>query len=161
MHLRYSPNVCSLGFATMLACGLLSGVEALLAQRRSPPVLVRRIIDGDSIEVAAIGRVNLLGIAAPRSGGRSQSSPLAREARQRLEGLLANRWVRLEYENDTAPAGRAAYVFLDDGRFVNAWMLREGLARAVATSALRRSRELLQAEADARLSRRGIWAAAR
>jgi endonuclease YncB( thermonuclease family) len=141
-----------------IVLAILVSAASLHAQHRSPPVLVRRVIDGDSIEVATIGRVNLLGIAAPRSAGPSQSSPLAREARQRLEGLLANRWVRLEYETDTAQSGRAAYVFLDDGRFVNAWMLREGLARTVSKSGLRRSRELLAAEAEARLARRGIWA---
>jgi endonuclease YncB( thermonuclease family) len=129
-----------------------------LAQRRLPPVLVQRVLDGDSIEVATIGRVNLLGIAAPRAAGRSQTAnPLAREAQQRLEGLLANRWVRLEYENDSARSGRAAYVFLDDGRLVNAWMLREGLARAAAPTGLRRSPELVAAEREARSSRRGIW----
>jgi endonuclease YncB( thermonuclease family) len=158
MRLLSSPSVAALRCAIVVAV-FAAGLH-LHAQRRSPIVLVHRVIDGDSIELATIGRVNLLGIAAPPAG-RSQASPLAREARQRLEGLLANRWVRLEYENDSVHAGRAAYVFLDDGRLVNAWMLREGLARAVATSALRRSRELLQAEADARLSRRGIWAAAR
>lgn len=61
------------------------------------------------------------------------------------------------YENDRARSGQSAYVFLDDGRFVNEWMLREGLARASPRSGLRRSRELLAAEAAAQSSRRGIW----
>lgn len=160
MRLLFMPSVAVLQWAMVLAA-ILSGVS-LHAQRRSPPVLVQRVIDGDSIDVATIGRVNLLGISAPRSAGRSQAaSPLAREAQQRLEGLLANRWVRLEYEKETARSGRSAYVFLDNGRFVNEWMLREGLARAAPRSGLRRSRELLAAEADARSSRRGIWAAPR
>lgn len=144
-----------------IALAILAAAVSLQAQHRSPPVLVRRVIDGDSIEVATLGRINLLGIAAPKAAGRSPSNPIGREAHQRLEGLLANRWVRVEYETDAAQSSRAAYVFLDDGRFVNAWMLREGLARAAAQPGLRRSRELLTAEAEARSSRRGVWADAR
>jgi endonuclease YncB( thermonuclease family) len=159
MRLRFMWSVAALPFATAMAISI-AGVS-LHGQRRTPPVLVERVIDGDSIEVATVGRVNLLGIAAPRSAGRSQTSPFAREAHQRLEGLLANRWVRLEYENETAQSGRAAYLFLDSGLFVNAWMLREGLARAAASTRLRRSQELAAAEAEAKSSRRGIWRDAR
>lgn len=157
MYLRFFTT--SLGGA-VLATSLCS--VALHAQGRTPPVLVQRVIDSNSIEIATIGRVNLLGIAAPRAAaGRSQTAgPVAREAQQRLEGLLAHRWVRLEYEDAAARSGRAAYVFLDDGRFVNAWMLREGLARAAATG-LRRSPELVAAEGEAKSSRRGIWRNAR
>jgi len=155
MHVTHSLRARS--FWLVLLYVLFCGTGALHAQRRSPPVLVRRVIDGDSIEVTTIGRVNLLGITVPKAAGHSQSSPRAREAHQRLEGLLTNRWVRLEFETDAARSG-AAYVFLDDGRFVNAWMLREGLARVASQSVLRRSRELLAAEAEARSSRRGLWA---
>ena len=132
-----------------------------MAQRRSSSVLVRRVIDGDTIEIASLGRVQLLGVDAQEIGNRTQTSPpLAREAQQRLEGLLANRWVRLEYENGfraTSSAGRSAYVFLEDGRFVNEWLVREGLARVSARQPLRRLRELKEAEAAARASHRGIW----
>jgi len=159
MTLPLLPPLCSWRFKAAVALILFSVPSDLHAQRRSPPVLVRRVIDGDSIDVATMGRVNLRGIAAPRPGSRAEAAkPLAREAQERLSGLLANRWVRLEFEDETDRSGRSAYVFLDDGRFVNAWMLREGLARASAQSGLRRSRELLAAESEARSSRRGIWA---
>lgn len=144
-----------------LALVLLVPLAPVQAQHRSSPVLVTRVIDGDSIEIATMGRVNLLGVIAPKPGGRSTSNRLAREAQQRLAGLVTGRWVRLEFENDAGRSGRSVYLFLDDGRFVNAWMLREGLARGSAQSGLRRSRDLLAAEADARSARRGVWADAR
>ena len=159
MRLRSTPSLGALQCAMVIAV-FSSGLQ-LHAQRRSPPVLVQRVIDGDSIEVATIGRVNLLGITAPRSAGRSEPNPLAREAQQRLEGLLVNRWVRLEFENAAAQSARAAYVFLEDGRLVNAWMLREGLARTAGPAGLRRSQELVAAEGEAKSSRRGIWRDAR
>jgi micrococcal nuclease len=120
---------------------------------------VRRVVDGDTIDIASLGRVRLLGIEAPALRGRldTSSSP-AREAQQRLSGLLANRWVRLEYESDAdARSRQAAYVFLEDGRFVNEWLVREGLARVSGRKGLRHLDELRQAEAAAQASRRGIW----
>jgi endonuclease YncB( thermonuclease family) len=129
------------------------------AQQRSAAVLVQRVVDGDSIDIAAIGTVSLLGIDAPEIGrGAARRPPFALEAKQRLEGLLANRWVRLEYDTGTT-ARRAAYVFLDDGRFVNEWMVREGLARVAGSRGLSRYGELEAAELAARQARRGIWSA--
>lgn len=154
MTLRIGLRALRVGCVFALV-GVLATIQTV-AQRRSAPVLVRRVIDGDSIDVATIGRVNLLGVAAPKPGSGS-AKPLAREAQERLSGLLTNRWVRLEYEDVDANSGRSAYVFLDDGRFVNGWMLREGLARVSPPSGLRRSQELLAAEAEARSARRGLW----
>ena len=52
---------------------------------RSDSVLVRSVIDGDTIDVAAVGRVRLLGIDAPEIGrGYDTSAPFGREARDRL-----------------------------------------------------------------------------
>jgi micrococcal nuclease len=145
--------------ALSLSIALLAAAAAA-AQRRSPPVLVRYVVDGDTIDVAAVGRVRLLGIDAPEVGrGLDTSAPFAREAQQRLSGLLARRWVRLEYEAGQADrySRRLAYVFLEDGPFVNELLVREGLARVVARQGLTRLGELKRAEAAAQASRRGIW----
>src|SRR6185503_10482506 len=130
------------------------------AQQRSPPVLVTRVIDGDTIDLAGIGRLQLLGIDAPELGRRPYASTqLAREARQRLAGLLSNRWVRLEYEdsNRARSTSRSAYVFLEDGKFVNEWLVREGLARVAGRAGLRRRPELQRAEHEAQSLRLGLW----
>src|SRR5213596_314255 len=83
---------------------------------RSPSVMVRAVIDGDTIDVATIGRVRLLGIDAPGT-----AEPFAREARDRLTSLVLLRWVRLEHEGSAREAGgrHRAYVIRDDNLFVN------------------------------------------
>ena len=139
---------------------LLASHSATIAQRRSPPVLVRSVVDGDTIDVASIGRVRLLGIDAPEIGrGLDTSAPFAVEAQQRLAGVIAQRWVRLEYEGRTRDSyhRRLAYVFLETGQFVNELLVREGLARVVARRGLTRLGELKRAEGEAQASRRGIW----
>src|SRR5580765_9093702 len=86
--------------------------------RRSDPVLVRAVLDGDTIDVATFGRVRLLGIDAPEIGrGFDTAAPFARAARDRLAELVLHRWVRLEIEDDRSDAyGRhLAYVLREDG----------------------------------------------
>jgi endonuclease YncB( thermonuclease family) len=135
-------------------------VGGAVAQRRSPSVLVRQVLDGDTIDVVSVGRVRLLGIDAPEIGrGLDTSAPFAREAHERLASLVTSRWVRLEYEDlrDDTYGRRLAYLFLEDGQFVNELLVREGLARVVARQELKRLGQLKRAEAAAQTSRRGIW----
>ena len=130
---------------------------------RSESVLVRFVIDGDTIDVATVGRVRLLGIDAPEIGrGFDTPAPFGREARARLSALLLRRWVRLEQESPATDAynRHLAYVITEDGQFVNAVLVREGLARVSARTPLLRLRELKRAEAEAQAYRRGIWSRA-
>jgi micrococcal nuclease len=120
------------------------------------PVLVTNVVSGNAIQVASIGSVRLSGIDAPHLvRGVLDQDPIGRAAVERLVGLVAHRWVRLEFEG----RGRgSAYVLLEDGTFVNAVLVREGLARATKRGSSARERQLLDAEAEARSSRRGLWA---
>ena len=130
---------------------------------RSDPVLVRSVIDGDTIDVATIGRVRLLGIDAPEIGrGFETSAPFGREARDRLTSLLLHRWVRLEQDGPSLDTynRHLAYVQTEDGQFVNALLVREGLARVSARLPLTRIQELQRAEREAQAARRGMWGSA-
>ena len=129
---------------------------------RSAPVLVRAVLDGDTVDVAAVGRVRLLGIDAPEVGrGFDTAAPFGREARDKLTSLVLHRWVRLEGDGPSLDAysRRLAYVLREDGLFVNAAMVREGLARVSARLPLLRLDELKRAEAEAQAFRRGMWGA--
>lgn len=130
---------------------------------RSDPVLVRSVVDGDTIDVAAIGRVRLLGIDAPEIGrGFDTAAPFGVEARDRLAQLVLHRWVRLEQEGATFDVydRHLAYVVTEDGVFVNGALVRDGLARVTARRPLARLPELQRAEAEAQAFRRGMWGSA-
>lgn len=123
---------------------------------RSEILAVRRVVDGDTIEVAGYGRVSLAGVRAPtldRSG--QGGEPFAREARERLEGIVIHRFVRLEFPS--ASSGSAAYVLLEDGTFINAVLVREGLARLSGRPSGVRGEELQRAQASAQQRKLGIW----
>ena len=129
---------------------------------RSDPVLVRSVIDGDTIDVLSVGRVRLLGIDAPEiAHGLATAAPFGQEAKDRLTALLLHRWIRLERDVEKLDMynRHLAYVLTDDGQFINAVLVREGLARVSARTALTRLDELKRAEAEAQVSRRGIWGA--
>ena len=129
---------------------------------RSNPVLVRSVVDGDTIDVATVGRVRLLGIDAPEIGhGFDSAAPFGREARERLVSLILHRWVRLEQEGPSLDIynRHLAYVLTDDGAFINAVLVREGLARVSARAPLARLSELQGAESEAKAARRGMWGA--
>jgi endonuclease YncB( thermonuclease family) len=144
----------------MVVAAVTSAATAAQVPPRAEPALVRYVVDGDTIDVAGLGRVRLLGIDAPEIGRQGDSSePFADAARDRLSSLLARRWVRLEFELERRDRydRSLAYVFLESGTFVNALLAREGLARIAAGQPLKRLGELQRAEAEAKAMRRGMW----
>ena len=130
---------------------------------RSDSVLVKAVLDGDTIDVSTFGRVRLLGIDAPEtSHGLDTAEPFGREARERLAGLVLHRWIRLEMEGAALDVynRHLAYVVTEGGQFVNATLVREGLARVSARLPLTRLPELKRAESEAQAFRRGMWGTA-
>jgi endonuclease YncB( thermonuclease family) len=128
---------------------LIMSVVLASAVLRSDPVLVKNVPDGESITVATIGHVRLIGIEATSTG-----------AHARLESLVTHRWIRLEYDDTTGARTTAhrAYVMLETGECVNVTLVREGLARVVSRGVFARRAELERAQAEAQRFRRGIWA---
>jgi len=130
---------------------------------RSELVLVRAVLDGDTIDVTRLGRVRLLGIDAPEIGRvYDTAAPFAYAARDKLAGLVLHRWVRLESDGQRVDVykRRLAYVVTEDDVCANVVLVREGLARVTARVRLARLDELKGAEAEARSFRKGIWGAA-
>lgn len=136
----------------------LVGLAAIAApQHMSGPevVAVRGVADGNTIEVANYGRLHLAGIHAPKPGRRGiDGEPFADEARRRLDGLVAGRFVRLEFPQ---AARASAYVLLEDGTLVNAVLVADGLARVSGRPAGPRGEELLRAQSRAQAARLKIW----
>jgi micrococcal nuclease len=144
----------------VLAAG--AAIQLLQSPTRSDSVLVRNVVDGDTIDVSTLGRVRLLGIDAPElAHGYDSAAPFAREAKERLASLILHHWVRLEQEGTRLDVydRRLAYVVREDGMFVNAVLVRDGLARVTARLPLSRLPELQRAEAEAQAFRRGMWGA--
>ena len=96
---------------------------------------VTRVIDGDTIEVRLnnkLLRVRYIGIDSPEFKGRPLPC-FAKEAQVFNRGLVLNKTVRLEKDtSETDKFGRLLrYVYLQDGRMVNAELVKNGFAQAI------------------------------
>ena len=147
-------------FLLALVTATVAAASPFVDLRRSDPVLVKTVVDGDTIDVSTFGRVRLLGIDAPELGRVfDTSAPFAKEARDRLAALVLHRWIRLEQEGPAVDVynRHLAYVVTEDGVCANVVLVHDGLARVSARLPLARLAELKRAEADAQAFRRGMW----
>jgi len=122
---------------------------------------VRQVIDGDTITVAGVGTVRLLGVDAPeKTGSYRESEPYGDEAARFLRSLLNGKLVRLEYDGERKDQYNRtlAYVFLEDGTLANEAIIRAGLAETYRRFDYWRKPAFQAAEREARDARRGMWA---
>ena len=148
------------------------GVSALLLLAlaahyiRSPRVapdhrFCARVIDGDTIVLDGGERVRLIGIDTPeKDDPRLRVRKLAAAATGFTRRLCQRRAIRLEYDFERQDRhGRTlAYVFLEDGTFVNAQIVRQGYGFAYTRFPFRYAEEFRVYEREARAAGRGLWA---
>ena len=147
-------------FAPRSGIAFLFGV---LAATAAPGQLVERVVDGDTIIVEGVGRVRLIGVDTPETVHPNRPVEFfGKEASAFAKGLLEGKRVRLEYDQERQDRyGRTlAYVYLDDGTFVNAEIIRRGYGHAYTRFPFRHMEEFRQFEREARDNRRGLWGTA-
>ena len=168
-------------FAVLFACVALGAAAcappADSADAAREPATVRKVLDGDTIEVARgarIDRVRLIGVDAPEAhdspkldrqvaGGRDRDTILAlgRASSVFTRERLLGRHVELELDVETRDRfGRLlAYVWLPDGTLFNATLLEAGQARLLTIPPnVRYVDRFRPLERAAREARRGLWA---
>lgn len=130
--------------------------------RRSEPALrlCVRVIDGDTIELDGKEKVRLIGVDTPETvDPRRPVGYFGREASAFTRSLVEKRRVRLEYDQTrTDRFGRTlAYVYREDGLFVNLEIIRQGYGFAYTKYPFREMERFRSAEREARTARRGQW----
>ena len=123
-----------------------------------------RVIDGDTIELEGGERVRLIGVNTPeKNDARAEVRQLAAAATEFTRRLSEGRRVRLEYDRERQDRyGRTlAYVFLEDGAFVNVQIVRQGYGFAYTRFPFRYRENFRAYEREARQSGRGLWAGTR
>jgi micrococcal nuclease len=133
----------------------------LLIATEANAQLVRQVIDGDTITVAGVGVVRLIGVDAPeKAGGYRAAERFGDEATSFMRRLLEGRVVRLEYDGPRKDQYNRtlAYVLLVNGTCANEAIIRAGWAQVYRRFNFRRKPALQAAEDAARNARRGMWA---
>jgi micrococcal nuclease len=123
--------------------------------------VVARVIDGDTIVVQGVGTVRLIGVDTPETvDPRLPVQPFGREAAAFTRGLVQGKAVRLEYDGSKRDKYNRvlAYVYLPDGTFLNAEIIKQGFGHAYTSYPFRHLEAFRRLEREARAAERGLWA---
>ncbi len=136
------------------------------AQEKCVYRAVTKVVDGDTFWIEDGSpkglKVRMIGIDAPETR-RSENKEVGyygTEAKAYLERRLRGQKVCLEYDVDRRDRyGRElAYVYLPDGTFVNAELIRGGYAVLLTIAPnVRHAEEFARLQAEARAEKRGVW----
>jgi len=125
--------------------------------------LCTRVIDGDTIIVEIDGkqeRVRLIGVDTPETVHPSKPVEyFGKEASEFTKRMVEGKKVRLEFDwQKRDKYGRLlAYVYLPDGTFLNAEIIKQGYGFAYTRFPFKYLEEFRQYEREARENSRGLW----
>jgi len=120
-------------------------------------------VDGDTIKLSNGETVRLIGIDAPesRNAFKKKKAFFGDVSKHYLDSLLTGKKIRMEYDVSRKDRyGRTlAYVYLEDGTFINEKILREGYAMIMTVPPnVRYAEHFLAIQQSARESKCGLWA---
>lgn len=123
-------------------------------------VLVKRAIDGDTIELENGKKLRYIGIDTPEiKEPRKSVQCFGRQAWEKNKELVEGKLVRLEKDvSETDKYGRLLrYVYVGEV-FINNYLVRQGYAQAAAFPPdVKYQSQFLEAQKEARINNRGLW----
>jgi micrococcal nuclease len=124
--------------------------------------LVTRVVDGDTIVVAGVGTVRLIGVdTAETVDPRKPVQFFGKEASDFTRRMAQGQVVRLEfdYQRTDKYQRTLSYAFLSDGTFLNAEIVKQGYGQAYVKYPFKYLDQFRIYEREAREARRGLWGA--
>ncbi|MFA5849432.1 MAG: thermonuclease family protein [Bacteroidales bacterium] len=127
---------------------------------------VTRVIDGDTFVIlnndGSDEKIRLTGVNAPesRNTGKKKKEEFGIESKAFLSKFLTGKMVRLEFDvQKTDRYGRTlAYVYLEDGTFLNEYLVKEGYAQvATFPPNVKYKDTFIAAQRYARENKTGLW----
>lgn len=168
MKMKYISLLCLIIFITLIPCSCNPEPNKLQANslEELTYLSIKKIVDGDTFWVddgTEKGlKIRLIGVDAPESRKtfKKEVGFYGKEAKAYLTSLLKGKKVKLEYDvNRTDQYGRTlAYVYLTDGNFVNADLVKNGYATVMTVPPnVKFAEEFLKLQQEARENERGLW----
>ncbi len=136
-----------------------------LGERQPQYRTVRRIVDGDTLVLENKERVRLIGVDTPETKHpRKPVEHYGKEATAFTKKMVQGKRVRLEFDQANAHIGHKdkyrrtlAYVFLENGTFLNAEIIKQGYGFAYTRFPFKYLDEFRSYEREAREHNRGLW----
>lgn len=144
---------------------LCAGAMARAVETKSGPMtgsgVVERVIDGDTVVLKGGDRVRYIGVDTPELHHPNKPvEAYAREAMEFNRRLVEGKKIIMEFDVDREDRykRKLAYVFLEDGMFVNAELLRQGYAQLLTFPPNVKYVDLFtKMQKQARDANRGLW----
>ena len=132
----------------------------LLSASHAEIYKVKRVIDGDTLLLINGERVRLIGVDTPET--KHPQKPVqyfGREAYLFTKQMIDGKEARFEFERQKRDRyGRLlAYVYLLDGTFFNAEIIKQGYGFAYTRFPFKYMEEFRRYQREARENRRGLW----
>lgn len=136
------------------------------AQKSSGFLPVSKVVDGDTFWVLKPDgkeeKIRLIGVDTPevRNTGRTRVEYFGKESSDFAKKVLTGQKVRLEYDVQRKDRYQRtlAYVYLENGTFFNALLVKEGYASAATFPPNVKYENLfVQLQREARQKRKGLW----
>ena len=132
----------------------------LLSTSHAEIYKVKRVIDGDTLLLVNGERVRLIGVDTPET--KHPQKPVqyfGREAYLFTKQMVDGKEARFEFERQKRDRyGRLlAYVYLLDGTFLNAEIIKQGYGFAYTRFPFKYMEEFRRYEREAKENRRGLW----
>ncbi|MBI3312169.1 MAG: thermonuclease family protein [Candidatus Omnitrophica bacterium] len=157
---RYPVWIVGPALAALLLTRVLESGQAD-SGLQSAEAVVERVIDGDTVVLAGGARVRYIGVDTPElHHPRKPVEFYAREAKEFNRRLVGGKKVRLEWDVQRRDRyqRQLAYLFLEDGTFVNAELLRQGCAQLLTIPPNVKYADLfVKMQKEAREAKRGLW----
>jgi len=123
--------------------------------------LCTRVVDGDTIVLDRNEKVRLIGVDTPETKDpRKPVQYYGKEAYEFTRSLVEGKKARLEYDQTRVDKYQRtlAYVYLEDGTFLNAEIIKQGYGFAYTRFPFKFLEEFRKYEKEARENERGLWA---
>ena len=135
---------------------------------------VERVIDGDTLQLSSGEKIRLIGIDTPEASDNPKTRRDSERTEKAIQDIIAmgketsafthklveGKEIRLEFDvQQRDKYGRLlAYVYLTDGTFVNAEIVKAGYAQVMTISPNVKYQQLfLELERESREQARGLW----
>lgn len=148
----------------------ISGISSSLTNERKKDqnsfYAVTKVVDGDTFWIddgSPKGlKIRLIGVDTPesRKTGKREIAYYGKEASEYMNKLISGKKVRLEYDVDSTDMfGRTlAYVYLENGTFVNANLVINGYAMVMTVPPnIKYAETFLKLAQKARDQNKGLW----
>lgn len=167
-------NVPAILIAALLSLGIVFLPVSQGAAAKDEYILVSRVVDGDTLKLADGERVRLIGVDTPEVHYSNKLLKDARKSRKDIKeiqamgkkasdftkSLCSGKKVRLEFDVQKRDRyGRLlAYVYLEDGTFVNARIVEEGYGQVMTIPPnMKYADRFLELQRKARDRGKGLW----